>query len=62
MLVDPGQSQPIPAREGERYSAVNKTDAPIRVNDTTLYPRERATFVAQREGRKLVWRKDLPLD
>lgn len=62
MLVDPAQSQPVPAREGEQYSAVNKTDQPIRVNDTTVYPRELATFVAQREGRKLVWRKDLPLD
>lgn len=62
MLVDPNQPQPIPAQEGERYSTVNKTEAPITVNGSRVYPGELATFVAVRDGRRLVWRKDVPLD
>lgn len=62
MLCDPNQNQPVPSREGERYSTINKTDAPIWVNGTPVYPKELATFVAERQGGQLVWRKELPLD
>lgn len=62
MLFDPDQNQPIPAREGERYCTINKTDRSIRVNGTPVYSKELATFVSQRQGRQLVWRKELTLD
>ncbi len=62
MLCDPNQSQPVPAREGERYSTINKTKLPIMVNGTAVYPQELATFVAQKRGGRLIWQKELPLD
>lgn len=62
MLIDPTQKQPTPAREGERYSTVNQTPARLEVNGTPVYPKELATFVAQRREGRLVWSKEIPLD
>ena len=62
MLIDPTQKQPTPAREGERYSTVNKTRDRLEVNGSAVYPKELATFVAERRDGQLVWSKELPLD
>ncbi|MEM1433401.1 MAG: hypothetical protein AAGG11_05050 [Pseudomonadota bacterium] len=62
MLFDPTQKQPTPAREGERYSTINQTQQRLEVNGEPVYPKELATFVAEREGSRLVWHKEVPLD
>ena len=64
MLIEPDQKPPIPSREGEIYSTINRGAQPVQINGTKVYPQELATFIAQRQtqGRGLVWRKDLPLD